>query len=162
MPLAATRLHGTPSVLLTFEGASNMLKYISSISWIPWFSQTGRTALTPILAVFLSPDTGFIGKDHFILNNDCSSLHINASGYDRHVLDDNEADPVFTSVLLTLISACTACPSGRDSDLNFFYPGFTFCNISCHNLLRNIYLHFLVYVPWFRLWQPAHIPIFSS
>jgi len=83
------------------------------------------------LAVIPSLDTGFIDKDHLILNGDGSSLHIHASRYGHQVLDGNEEDSVFR------FSAPDA-DIGWDSDLNSFYLGFTFYNISCHNPSRNI------------------------
>ena len=78
-----------------------------------------------------SLDTGFIDEDHLILSGDGSSLHIHASQYGHQITDGNEEDPVFR------FSAPDA-DIGWDSDLNSFYLGFTFYNISCHNPSRNI------------------------
>jgi len=83
------------------------------------------------LAVIPSLDTGFIDKDRLILSGDGSALHIHASRYGHQVLDGNEEDPVFR------FSAPDA-DIGWDSDLDSFYLGFTFYNISCHNPSRNI------------------------
>lgn len=82
------------------------------------------------LAVVPSIDKGFINTSNLILSGDGSSLHVHASKYGHKVnasLPDGE--PAFR------FSAPDA-DIGWDSDLETFYLGHTFYNISYHDPVR--------------------------
>lgn len=88
-------------------------------------------ALFNALVVIPSIDSGFIDKNNLILSADGSSLHIHSSPFGHKVLDGDDSDNIYR------FSAPDA-DIGWDSDLESFYLGYTFYNISYHNPLKNI------------------------
>ncbi len=78
------------------------------------------------LAVIPSFDKGLINNDELVLSGDGSSLHIHASKYGHKVKEGNDNENIYR------FSAPDA-DIGWDSDLETFYLGYTFYNISVHN-----------------------------
>lgn len=97
-------------------------------------------ALFNALVVIPSIDSGFIDKDNLILSVNGSSLHIHSSPFVQKVLDGNDSDNIYR------FSAPDA-DIGWDSNLESFYLGYTFYNISYHNPLKNINLIFQFSLP---------------
>ena len=83
------------------------------------------------LAIIPSLDKGVIDTDDLVLSGDGSCLHISASKYPRKVKDGNDDEDIYR------YSAPDA-DIGWDSDLETFYLGYTFYNISYHSKENGI------------------------
>lgn len=88
-------------------------------------------SLFNLLAVIPSMDKGLIDNESLVLSGDGSSLHIHASKFGHKVKDGEDKDNIYR------FSAPDA-DIGWDSDLECFYLGYTFYNVSCHNKERSI------------------------
>lgn len=83
-------------------------------------------SLFNILAVVPSIDKGIISNDDLVLSGDGSSLHIHASKYGHKVKEGNDNEKIYRY-------SAPDSDIGWDSDLETFYLGYTFYNISFHN-----------------------------
>lgn len=83
------------------------------------------------IAVIPSTDLGFIDKTNLVLSSDGSSSHIHASYFGHKVKEGEDSDNIYR------YSAPDA-DIGWDSNLNCFYLGYTFYNISYHNSKKSI------------------------
>ncbi len=83
------------------------------------------------LAVIPSLDKGMIDTEDLVLSADGSSLHIHASRYPRKVREGNDDEDIYR------YSAPDA-DIGWDSDLESYYLGYTFYNVSYHSKENGI------------------------
>ena len=88
-------------------------------------------SLFNLLAVIPSMDKGLIDNENLVLSGDGSSLHIHASRFGHKVKEGEDKDNIYR------FSAPDA-DIGWDSDLECFYLGYTFYNVSCHNKERCV------------------------
>lgn len=88
-------------------------------------------SLFNLLAVIPSMDKGLIDNENLVLSGDGSSLHIHASKFGHKVKEGDDKDSIYR------FSAPDA-DIGWDSDLECFYLGYTFYNVSCHNKERCV------------------------
>lgn len=78
------------------------------------------------IAVIPSTDSGLIDKTNLVLSSDGSSAHIHASHFGHKVIEGQDSDNIYR------YSAPDA-DIGWDSNLEMFYLGYTFYNISYYN-----------------------------